>query len=198
MRSLFDFVVKPKGGRTKSKKQIGDKQLILNTELQDHRYVNRVGVVLSVPVDNDTGVNVGDEVIVHHNVFRRFYDVRGKEKNGRSYFDEDTYFCSKDQVYMYKRQDKWKPLNGFCFIKPVQSQDKWDLSNEKPNVGIIKMLGEDLGKFGLKTGNLVGFTPRSEFEFVIEDERMYRVLSYNVNIDYGHKGNEKEYNPSWT
>jgi hypothetical protein len=198
MKSIFDFVVKPLGGRSKNKKKIGEKQLILNTDLQDHRYVNRIGVVVSVPVENDTGVEIGDQVIVHHNVFRRFYDVKGREKNSRSYFKEDTYLCAKDQVYMYKRDDVWKPLNGYCFVKPIQSTDKWTIENEKPFTGVIKMLGKDLSKFGLKIGNLVGFTPRSEYEFVIGDQRMYRVLSKNVNIDYGHKGNEKEYNPSWT
>ena len=34
-------------------------------------------------------INVGDTVIIHHNVFRRWYDQRGVERNSSSYFKED-------------------------------------------------------------------------------------------------------------
>ncbi len=197
MRSLFDFVVEPKGSRTNSKKEIGDKELLLNTDLQDHRYVNRVGVVVNVPKGDSSGVKPGDEVIVHHNVFRRFYDVKGNEKNSRSYFNENSYMCTQDQIYMYRRDGLWKPTDGYCFVKPIESNDMWSLDNETPFKGVLKILGDDLLQLGLQRGNVVGFTPRSEYEFVIDNERMYRVRSVNINIDYGHKRNEKEYNPSW-
>ena len=45
MRSVYNFVVKPKYGRHTSKKEIEGAELILNTELQNHEYVSRVGVV---------------------------------------------------------------------------------------------------------------------------------------------------------
>lgn len=198
MRSLFDFVVKPKGSRTSSKKNIDGKELILNTDLQDHRYVNRVGVVVGVPSKECGGVQPGDEVIVHHNVFRRFYDVRGNEKNSRSYFSEDLYFCAPDQLFMYKRDGVWKALDGFCFVKPIESNDMWTVDKERPLIGVLKMLGDDLETLGLQRGDVVGFTPRSEYEFIVEGERLYRVRSVNINVDYGHKRDEKEYNPSWT
>mgnify|MGYP000123780215 FL=1 len=198
MRSVFDFVLKPKGSRSSNKKSIGEKELILNTDLQDHRYVNRVGTVIGAPLRDCGGVEPGDDVIVHHNVFRRFYDVRGNEKNSRSYFDEDTYFCKPDQVYAYRRSGDWMALHGYCFVKPVESEDKWSLDKEKPHTGVLKMLGDDLQTQGLQQGDIVGFTPRSEYEFVIDGERLYRVLSDAITINYGHEGNEKEYNPSWS
>ena len=160
-------------------------------------YVNRVGVVVNVPKGDSSGVKPGDEVIVHHNVFRRFYDVKGNEKNSRSYFNENSYMCTQDQIYMYRRDGLWKPTDGYCFVKPIESNDIWSLDNETPFKGVLKILGDDLLQLGLQRGNVVGFTPRSEYEFVIDNERMYRVRSVNINIDYGHKRNEKEYNPSW-
>lgn len=198
MRSVFDFVVKPKGSRTSNKKDVDGKQLILNTDLQDHRYVNRIGTVIGAPLRDCGGVEPGDDVVVHHNVFRRFYDVRGNEKNSRSFFNEDTYFCKPDQVFAYKRDGQWKALEGYCFVKPIQSDDIWTTEKERPYIGVIKMLGDDLQSQGLQQGDVVGFTPRSEYEFVIDGERLYRVLSAAITIDYGHKGNEKEYNPSWS
>ena len=198
MRSVFDFVVTPKGTRNSNKKKLGKKELILNTDLQDHRYVNRVGTVTGAPLRHCGGVEPGDDVIVHHNVFRRFYDVRGNEKNSRSFFAEDTYFCKEDQVFAYKRGGEWKALDGYCFVKPLESDDMWTTEKELPNIGVLKMLGDDLQAQGLQQGDVVGFTPRSEYEFVIDGERLYRVLSAAITINYGHKGDKKEYNPSWS
>ena len=38
--------------------------------------------------------------MIHHNVFRRWYNVRGEEKNSKSYFKDNLYFVQQDQVYL--------------------------------------------------------------------------------------------------
>ena len=72
MRSVYNFVVTPEGKRYNNKKKIGDSELILNTEIYNHEYVNRRGVVVSCPIAGKYDVLPGDDVIVHHNVFRRW------------------------------------------------------------------------------------------------------------------------------
>ena len=52
-------------------------------------------------------------------------------------------------------------------------------------------------KYGYNKEELVGFTPNSEYEFVINGERLYRVMNKFITIKYEYQGNEKEYNPSW-
>ena len=49
----------------------------------------------------------------------------------------------------------------------------------------------------VKKGSLVGFKPNGEYEFIIDNERLYRVLSKFITIQYEYKGQEEEYNPSW-
>ena len=49
----------------------------------------------------------------------------------------------------------------------------------------------------IKEGDLVGFRPSSEFDFVIDGKRLYRVLSNFITIKYEYQGNEEAYNPSW-
>ena len=51
------------------------------------------------------------------------------------------------------------------------------------------------GSFNL--GDLVGFTPFSKYEFVVDGERLYRVYSKFITIQYEYQGDEEEYNPSW-
>ena len=194
MQSVFDFIIKPKSNRYDNTKQIGDSELLLNTEISDHRYVSRVGIVLATPKYEDTEIQVGDEVIVHHNAFRRFYDVYGVEKNSRSYYKEDQYFVKLDQIFLYKRNNKWHAPKGYCFIKPIESNNIL-LEKEVPLRGIIKYVDKQLKD--INKNDLVGFTPSSEYEFVVDGERLYRVLTNSISIKYERQGNEKEYNPSW-
>tara|TARA_S200002703_G_scaffold28359_2_gene24115 strand:+ start:509 stop:1114 length:606 start_codon:yes stop_codon:yes gene_type:complete len=197
MRSIFSFIVEPKEERYNNKKQIGDSELILNTEISDHRYISRNAIVLETPLSEKTDIKKGDEVIVHHNVFRRWYDVRGKEKNSRSFFEDNKYFIETDQIFLYKRKDKWKAPRGFCFVKPLASDNDFDPDKEKPCVGVIKYADNALEKNGIKVGSLVGFTPTSNYEFIVDNERLYRAHTEFITIKYECQGNEVEYNPSW-
>ena len=191
MRSVYNFVVTPKGERYNNKKKIGDSELILNTEIFNHQYVNREAIVVSTPIVGDTDIKPGDEVIVHHNVFRRWHNVKGIEKNSRGFLNEDEYLSSPDQIYMYKTLD-WECVNGYTFVKPLKNRDKFSVEVERPLIGIVKYSD---GAF-LPT-QLVGFRPSSEFEFTIDGERLYRVMNNFITIEYEYQGDEEEYNPSW-
>jgi hypothetical protein len=199
MQSLFSFIVEPKNGRYDNEVDIDGKKLIINTTMDDHKYVNRVGIVKSIPKIGKTNIKIGDEVIVHHNVFRRFYDVRGVEKNSSSYFKEDLYFCFYDQIFLYKQDNKWKAPFDFCFVKPIVENKKQlvTVQKERPRVGILKYGNSSLDAFKVNEGSLVGFSPSSEYEFVIDNDRLYRMRTNDITIKYEYKGDEVEYNPSW-
>ena len=103
MKAYKDYVVTPVGSRYNNIKKIGKKELILNTEVSNHQYINRLAKVVSTPMLFDSPIEVGDDIIVHHNVFRRWYNIRGEEKNSRSYLDDNKYIVSGDQVFLYKK-----------------------------------------------------------------------------------------------
>ena len=192
MESVYNFVVTPKGNRYNNTKEVDGGKLILNTEIFNHQYVNREAIVVSTPMVGQTDIKPGDTVIVHHNVFRRWHDVKGKEKNSRSYFNESTYFIAQDQIFLYKRDDKWKAPKGYCFVIPLKATDKFNIESEKPLQGIIKYSDGTV-----EVNDLIGFKPGSEYEFVVNGERLYRILSNFITIKYEHQGNEEEYNPGW-
>ena len=192
MRSVYNYVVKPKGGRYNNSKKVGDKDLILNTEIFNHQYINRQATIISTPIIGNTNIEIGDDVIVHHNVFRRWHNQHGEEKNSRSYFKEDTYIISQDQIFLYKTFWQWKTIPGFCWVKPIKNFNKLDIDQEQPLMGIIEYADK-----GFNKGDLVGFTPNSEYEFVIDGQKLYRVLSKFITIKYEYQGNEETYNPSW-
>ena len=192
MKSVYNFVVTPKGERYNNKKKVGDSELILNTEIFNHQFVNRAAIVKSIPLIGDTDIQPGDEVIVHHNVFRRWHNVKGIEKNSRSFFDENTYLINQDQIFLYKRNNKWEAPKGYCFVKPLKTIDQFNIESEKLLQGIVKYSDGTV-----EVNELVGFRPSSEYEFIVDGERLYRVLSNFITIKYEYQGNEEEYNPSW-
>ncbi len=193
MKSVHNFVVTPKGERYNNTKKVGDSELILNTEIFNHQYVNREAKVISTPIVGDTDIKAGDTVIVHHNVFRRWHNVKGVEKNSRSFFNESTYFINHDQIFLYKRDKEWiaRP-KGYCFVKPLKQKNPLNIEIEKPLQGIVKYSDGTVD-----VNDLVGFRPSSEYEFIIDKERLYRVLSHFITIKYEYQGDEEEYNPSW-
>ena len=191
MDAYKDFIISPIGDRYNNSVRVGEKELVLNTEIFNHQYINRLAKIIATPLLFQSPLKVGDEVIVHHNVFRRWTDVKGREKNSRSYWKEDKYFVSKDQVFLYKNKD-WKAMPGFSFIKPLKSINKYDIENERPLIGVVKYSDGTFDK-----EELIGFRPSSEYEFIINGERLYRVLNKFITIKYEYQGNEKEYNPSW-
>ena len=131
MKSLYGFLVKPIGGRYNNTKKVGDKELVLNTDIYNHKHTNREAEVLSIPKIGETDIKVGDTVIVHHNVFRRWNDVKGREKNSRSYVNEDLYIAHPDQIFLYKRKDKWIAPKGYCFIQTINETDEFSIETEK-------------------------------------------------------------------
>ena len=140
-------------------------------------------------------IKKGDIIIVHHNVFRRWHNMHGVEKNSRSWLKKGTYAIYDDQIFAYKRNNTWKPLSGYCFVKPIKSYNNLTTNKEQPLVGVMRY--SDGSIKNIKNGDLVGFTPDSEYEFIVNNERLYRVLTKEITIKYEYQGQEEEYNPSW-
>jgi len=197
MKSLYDFIVKPLGETYDNTINIDDTKLILNNNVESFKFVNNYAEVISTPLMLETPVNVGDIILVHHNVFRRWYDMKGKQKNGRAFFVDDLYFVSIDQVYLYKNKNGFNPFGDRCFVKPIKSKNVLDNEKEQSLVGILKIGNSSLEALGINQGDLVGFKPNSEFDFLINKERLYCMKSNDIVLKYERKGDEEEYNPSW-
>ncbi|MGB0880924.1 MAG: hypothetical protein ACPGTO_10195 [Polaribacter sp.] len=197
MKSLYDFIVKPLGETYDNTINIDNTKLILNNNVESFKFVNNYAEVISTPLMLETPVNVGDIILVHHNVFRRWYDIKGKQKNGRAFFVDDLYFVSIDQVYLYKNKNGFNPFGDRCFVKPIKSKNVLDNEKEQSLVGILKIGNSSLEALGINQGDLVGFKPNSEFDFLINKERLYCMKSNDIVLKYERKGDEEEYNPSW-
>ena len=194
MNSLYDYIVEPLGERYNNIKKIKNKTLILNTKIEEFKSVNKKARVVSIPSAYNLPIKSGDIVYVHHNVFRRFYNMKGKQQNSRSYFKENLYFCAPDQIFLYNNGCNNSFLDR-CFVKPLACPEV--CKKVIPNIGILKYGNKELKSLNIHEGDLVSFPNLREWQFVIDNELLYCMKSKDILIKHERKGNEKEYNPSW-
>ena len=193
MQSLYSFIVKPLNDRYDNTRRVADTDLIINSGIEDHRFISKKAVVVQTPAAYTTKINIGDELYIHHNIFRRWYDQKGKERNSSTHFKDDLYFVSPEQIYMYNL----KTHLDYCFIKPLKNQSVLENRKEQPNVGIVKYSNKSLEALKITPGTLITFTPNSEFEFIIEGERLYCMKSNDIALTHEYQGNEEEVQPNW-
>jgi|TARA_R100000084_G_scaffold16331_1_gene5326 hypothetical protein len=196
MKNLNRFIISPTKKRYNNTVEIGNKELVVNTKIETFQSVSKEAIVIETPINIKTNIKSGDRVIVHHNIFRRYYDIRGNEKNGGCYFKDDLFFCDMSQIYLYGT-DELKTNLDYCFVSPVYNRDRWSNLVEEPLVGIMKYSNDYLINKNIKEGDVVNFSPNSEFEFVIDGEKLYCMKSNDIAITYEYERNKEKYNPSW-
>ena len=197
MNSIFNFIVKPYDKRYDNEIKIGNKSLIVNTKIDDFVNISRKAIVVSTPLAYKTSINIGDEIIVHHNIFRRWYDIKGKERNSAKYFKDNLYFAQPDQVFLYKKDNKWTSFSDSCFVQPIKNNDKFNTNKTQKLIGILKIGNSSLEALGINPGDVVGFRPKREWEFAIDGELLYCMKSNDIVIKYEHKEDQTKYNSSW-
>ena len=185
MRSPDAFIVKAKDNtRYDNKRKAKDLDFIVSSSQEDHRFSNRYGIVQSTPLSYSGPIEPGDTLLVHHNVFKYYYDMYGVQKSGRSYFQDDLFFVTDDQFFLYKKDDRWRAHAKYCFVEPVDEKESWigKFSKEEPLIGRLKYGNDQLLSLGVNEGDEVSFLPDSEYEFTVDGEKLYRMFTDNITL----------------
>lgn len=185
MRSPFYFIARPlKCKRYDNTKDIGGIELILSTSEEDHKFSNRYAEVVELPLGYTGPVAIGDTLLVHHNTFKYYNDMRGRQKSGKSFFRDDTFFIEDEQFFMYKHDGEWHCHDRYCFIKPIPVQESYIKKpiSEEPLIGIVRYSNEYLMSKGVFPNDKVCFKPDSEYEFNVDGEKLYRMFDHQIVI----------------
>lgn len=188
MKSPFNFIVQPSLGRRYSNtKKIGGIDLIISSSEEDASASNREAVVKELPIGYQGPIKKGDTLLVHHNVFKFYNDIKGRTKSGKSFFRDNLFFVDTDQFFLYKQKGEWKSHDRFCFVKPVPIEDSLlcKPGTEEPLIGIMEYPNKYLISQGVKKGTRISFTPDSEYPFEINGEKMYRIYDHQITMANG-------------
>lgn len=165
--------------------------LIVNSTIESVQHINRVARVIEAPYF--TILESGDEVVVHHNMFRLRNGLRGKKVQSNYHLEDNKYFIPLTEIFMYKRGDSdWTAIRPFVFVKPIKMEDdvvgnviiapneKNSHKGYKKLRGIIKYPNDELLSEGIKEGDEVIFSYYSEYEFNIDGELLYKMSSKDI------------------
>lgn len=182
MNPRWDYLIKPYGKEYNNTKTIANKDFVVNTSIEDATFVNRLGVVFAVPSGGQ--IPVGSLVVVHHNVFRTYLDMKGNKRKSSEFFRDEMYLVNPNKIYLYAEEDKWKTTDGYCFVSPVdyiQDNEIYRSDKQKEeHLGVIKH-----GSIpNVNEGETIGFTKNSEYEFEIKGERLYRMRNSDICIKF--------------
>ncbi len=185
MKSPFYFIVEPvKNRRYNNTIDIDGVDFITSTSKEDFKFSNREGVVIETPSNYKGPIKKGDKLLVHHNVFKYYNDMRGRERSGKSFLKDNTFFVDDTQYFAYNNGVEWRSVRNCCFVKPVEKKDFYlfKLGTDEPLTGELVIDNEELKDMGLSVGDIVCFTPHSEYEFNVDGEVMYRMYTHNITM----------------
>ena len=165
--------------------------IVVNSTIESVEHINRVAKVIDAP--EFTILEEGDEIVVHHNMFRLRNGIGGKKIQSNYHFEDNKYFIPLTEVYMYKRGDsEWKAIRPFVFVKPIQKEDTkvsgFIINSNENNShkgmkrlrGIVKYSNEELESKGVKEGDEIIFSAWSEYEFNVDGETLYKMSTNDI------------------
>lgn len=175
------FIVSPlNGDKFINTKQVGDKTLIINTSIEHAENVNRIGVVISLPLDYEGNIQVGDHVVVQHNVFRTYFDGQGRTRESDFHIKDNLYQVLPELIFLIIRGEEKIAVDNYVFITPITEEKKWIGEVEQEHVGIVKFTNEILKISGINEGDKIAFGTDCEYEFFIDGERLYRMRTSRI------------------
>lgn len=183
MQSTTKFIITPKGGSNFiNEKTINGNNFVVNTSIEEAVNVNRIGIVVSLPLDYSGNIKIGDEVVVQHNVFRDWFDTKGNTRKSQNHFKDNLFIAGIDSIFLICRNGVFIAVDNYCFVEPITEDVRWIGTQEVKHQGTVVFGNKYLEQQGVFEGNVIAFKAESEYEFQIYDKKLYRIRTVNILV----------------
>lgn len=164
-----------------------DITVTLNTTIEAVPFINRVGTVQSAPAG--TILDQGDQVVVHHNIFRQINNLKGQMVKSDYHIWDKLYYVPPTEVFMFKKpgDEDWRAVDPYVFVEPILAeklesqyldlvvQDKYH-----QHLGIITHINQELIDNGLRVGDKIVFSRDSEHQYDLDGRTLYRMRTSDI------------------
>lgn len=187
MKAVYHVIVETDKAYNNEKKITEDISIVVNSTIESVEHINRKAVVLAAP--DFVVLEKGDEVILHHNIFRLRNGLKGKRLESNFHIEDNRYFVPPTEIFMFKRGDsEWEALSPHCFVKPIKDDTeegvilgvKETYKGNKKQYGEVIYPNKDMLDMGLKKGDIVAFSLYSEYEVEVENELLYKMSTKDI------------------
>jgi len=173
----------------------GGNSLIINNSIETVSSINRVSEVVACP--NFVKLQEGDKIISHHNIFRYRNGMSGKLVPSSFWIKDNLFFIPLTEIFAFKRDDEWESFDPFVFVEPIKDESEKSIGklsisdsmrSSNTHKGNIKQLGKvyynnnSLKEMGVNKGDIIVFSPYSEYEFEIDDKILYKMKNTDITI----------------
>lgn len=180
MQSAINFLVKPKNQLYANTTTVHGIELTTSTSIEDANDVSREAIIVGLPKTYAGEIQIGDEVIVHHNIFRIFYDHKGEAVQSSFYIKDNIFYVEPELIFMRIRDGKYEATDENVFIKPIEEDDFWHGKREKQHTGIVKFANKKLIEGGIDVGDSIVFRRNCEYQFILEGEKLYKMSNHRI------------------
>lgn len=194
MQGIHEFIIqieKP----LKDEIDVGKTKMFIDPTFDQTKHSNRIGKVISTPLNLETNIKKGDEVLIVHTALltQVFYGV---ESDSMNLLDKEKglYRIENGMIIMYRRDKNhnWKCNDIHVMVSPIKAsgedykignfvlpENHFDTDVEcnthgfLKQYGIVKHTNEAFEKQGVKEGDTVFFVDYGDYEFNLEGEILY-------------------------
>ncbi len=181
LQAINRFLIKPLDGKQYINTiQAGDAEIIVNTSIENHEDVQRYGQVIALPMVYKGNIQVGDIVIVQHNVFRIVVNDWGVPMQSNNHINNECFWVDEELIYLIIRNGIKIATSNYAFVEPIKEQTEWEGEKLKQHVGILRFPSNFFSDKGLLDGSKVVFKKDSEYEFKIDGKVMYMMRNARI------------------
>lgn len=174
LQSINRFLIKPVDGKQYiNTLKTGDTEIIVNTSIENHEDVQRYAQVIALPMIYEGNIQIGDIVVVQHNIFRIVYNDWGIPLQSNNHINDDCFWVDEELIYLIIRDQIKIATDNYVFVEPIKIETDWEGIKLAEHVGILRFPNKKLEKQGLSDGDKVVFHKNSEYEFKIDNKIMY-------------------------
>ena len=181
LQSPFRICVSPKdNSQYINEEEIGGSKLIINTSIEHAKDVQKIGIVRSLPMHFKGDLQIGDEIVTHHNVFRITYNDKGVPMQSDFHFKDDLFFIEEDMIYLKIRNGEISSYNDNVFVEPIKEEVFLEGEKLVERQGIVRFTSESLKKLGVLPNTKIHFRKHCEAEFRIFGMNLYKMKENRI------------------
>lgn len=174
LQSINRFLIKPIDGKQYlNTVKSGQTEIIVTTSIENHEDVQRYAEVISLPMCYQGNIQVGDVVIVQHNIFRIVVNDWGIAMQSNNHINDECFWITEDLIYLIIRNGIKIATDNYVFVEPIITETKWEGTKIAKHIGILRFPNDVLKNQNLNDGDKVVFYKNSEYEFKIDNKIMY-------------------------
>jgi hypothetical protein len=181
LQSVHKFLIKPVDGKQYiNTVKAGDVEIVINTSIENAEDVQRFAEVLALPMVYNGNIQVGDTVVVQHNIFRIAVNDWGVAMQSNNHINDNCFWVDEELIYLIIRDGIKIATDNYVFVEPIKKEANWEGIKLEKHVGLLRFPNTKLKSQGLKNGDKVVFYRDSEYEFKIDNKIMYMMRNIRL------------------